>query len=221
MPHLYLHHLVPHLHVHLLCPVLLCKHFSSASWSSCRRCESDSVSRVWRVAPIWTVAPLWTVAPQALLSKGSLGKSTGVGCRSLPPGIFPAQGLNLSLLHCRQILCHLSHRGCPMLHFVHRQYWRDAARARKHLTSISQLSFLFAEYRGQWIGVWMAQSHLSCSDWPAPALHSSPILPTWQPVSQQLQLHPQAKGQLLPPTPSGYAGPLLRTSPGPWLMVSG
>ena len=160
-------------------------------------------------------------SPQALLSKGSLGKSTGVGCYSLSLGIFPAQGLNLSLLHCRQILCHLSHRGRPMLHFVNRQYWRDAARSRKHLTSISQLSFLFAEYRDQWIGVWMAQSHLSSSDWLAPALHSSPILPTWQPVSQQLQLHPQAKGQLLTPTPSGYAGPLLCTSPGPWLMVSG
>ena len=55
-------------------------------------------------------------------------------------------------------------RGRPMLHFVNRQYWRDAARSRKHLTSISQLSFLFAEYRDQWIGVWMAQSHLSSSD---------------------------------------------------------
>ena len=32
------------------------------------------------------------------------GKNTGVGCHSLLQGIFPTQGLNLGLLHCRQIL---------------------------------------------------------------------------------------------------------------------
>ena len=30
-------------------------------------------------------------------------------------GIFPTQGLNLGLLHCRQILYHLSHQGSPVL----------------------------------------------------------------------------------------------------------
>ena len=32
------------------------------------------------------------------------GKSTGVGCHSLLQGIFPTQGLNPRLLHCRQML---------------------------------------------------------------------------------------------------------------------
>ena len=32
------------------------------------------------------------------------GKNTGVGCHFLLLGIFPTQGLNLCLLHCRQIL---------------------------------------------------------------------------------------------------------------------
>ena len=36
------------------------------------------------------------------------GKHTGVGDDSLLQGIFPAQGSNLSLLHCRQILYCLS-----------------------------------------------------------------------------------------------------------------
>ena len=36
------------------------------------------------------------------------GKSTGVGCHFLLQRIFPTQGLNPSLLHCRQTLCHLS-----------------------------------------------------------------------------------------------------------------
>ena len=33
---------------------------------------------------------------------------------SLLQEIFPTQGLNLSLLHCRQILYHLSHQGRPV-----------------------------------------------------------------------------------------------------------
>ena len=38
------------------------------------------------------------------------GKSTGVGCYFLLQGIFPTQGSNLGLLHCRQTLYHLSHQ---------------------------------------------------------------------------------------------------------------
>ena len=38
-------------------------------------------------------------------------KNTGVGRHSFLQGIFPTQGMNLSLLHCRQILYHLSHQG--------------------------------------------------------------------------------------------------------------
>ena len=41
----------------------------------------------------------------------SLGKNTGVGCHFLLQGIFPTQGSNPGLLHCRQMLYHLSHQG--------------------------------------------------------------------------------------------------------------
>ena len=41
----------------------------------------------------------------------SPGKNTGAGCHSLLQGIFPTQGLNLGLLHCKQILYHLSHQA--------------------------------------------------------------------------------------------------------------
>ena len=37
---------------------------------------------------------------------------TGVGSRSLLQGIFLTQGLKPGLLHCRQILHHLSNQGC-------------------------------------------------------------------------------------------------------------
>ena len=45
-------------------------------------------------------ASLWTVARQAPLSMGFPGKDTGVGCHFL--------------LHCRQILYHLSHHRSPL-----------------------------------------------------------------------------------------------------------
>ena len=43
----------------------------------------------------------------------SPGQNTGVGSRSLFQGIFPTQGLNPGLPHCRQILYCLSHQGSP------------------------------------------------------------------------------------------------------------
>ena len=43
------------------------------------------------------------------------GKNTGMGCHVLLQGIFQTQGLNLVLLHCRQILYHLSYQGSPLL----------------------------------------------------------------------------------------------------------
>ena len=41
----------------------------------------------------------------------SPSKNTGMGCHALLQGIFPTQGSNPLLPHCRQILYHLSHQG--------------------------------------------------------------------------------------------------------------
>ena len=41
------------------------------------------------------------------------GKNTEVGSYSLLQGIFPTQGSNLGLPHCRQILYQLSHQQSP------------------------------------------------------------------------------------------------------------
>ena len=43
----------------------------------------------------------------------SPGKNTGVGGHSLLQGIFPTQGLNPGLPHCKRILYQLSHQGSP------------------------------------------------------------------------------------------------------------
>ena len=49
--------------------------------------------------------------PHGLYSPwNSLGQNTGVGSLSLLQGIFPTQGLNPGLLHCRWILYQLSHK---------------------------------------------------------------------------------------------------------------
>ena len=45
----------------------------------------------------------------------SSGQNTGVGSLSLLQGIFPTQGSNPGLPHCRQILCQLSHKGSPRI----------------------------------------------------------------------------------------------------------
>ena len=45
------------------------------------------------------------------------GKNIGVGCHFLLQGIFLTQGQNsdlLSLLHCGQVLYHLSHKAKPL-----------------------------------------------------------------------------------------------------------
>ena len=51
--------------------------------------------------------------PGSSVHGDSPGKNIGEGCHSLLQGIFPTQGLNPGLPHCRWILYHLSHQGSP------------------------------------------------------------------------------------------------------------
>ena len=46
-----------------------------------------------------------------ILCQALPGKNTGVDYHFLLHGIFPTQGSNSGLLHCRQTLYHLSHKG--------------------------------------------------------------------------------------------------------------
>ena len=57
-----------------------------------------------------------SLQPQELYSPwNSSGQNTGVGSYSLLQGIFPTQGSNPGLPHCRQILYQLSHQGSPRI----------------------------------------------------------------------------------------------------------
>ena len=60
--------------------------------------------RVKSLTHVELFATPWTVAYQAPLSMEFPGKNTGVCCNFLLQGIFPIQGSNPGLLHCRQTL---------------------------------------------------------------------------------------------------------------------
>ena len=57
---------------------------------------------------------LTEVSVRLLCLWDSPGKNTRIGSHSLLQGFFLIQGSNLGLLHCRQILCCLSHQGSPL-----------------------------------------------------------------------------------------------------------
>ena len=65
-----------------------------------------SLSRARLSATPWIVGCTKLLRPWDFQSK-----STGVGCHFLLQGIFPTQGSNPGLSHCRQTLYHLSHQG--------------------------------------------------------------------------------------------------------------
>ena len=68
-------------------------------------CEGQSESR-----PVMSDS----LQPHGLYSpRNSPGQNTGVG--SLLQGIFPTQGSNPGLPHCRRILNQLSHKGSPRI----------------------------------------------------------------------------------------------------------
>ena len=55
-----------------------------------------------------------SLQPHGLYSQwNSPGQNTGVSSLSFLQEIFPTQGLNPGLLHCRQIFYQLSHKGSP------------------------------------------------------------------------------------------------------------
>ena len=69
-----------------------------ASGPSSQKVKVKSFSRVQLSGTPWLLCP-WD----------SPGKNTGVGCYFLLQGIFPTQGSNPGLLHCRQMLYHFFH----------------------------------------------------------------------------------------------------------------
>ena len=90
-------------HVHWVGDAIQLSHPLSSPWVS-------EVSEVAQSCP--TLGdPMDCSLPGSSIHGIFPGKNTGVGCHCLLQEIFPTQGLNLSLQHCRQTLYHLSHQG--------------------------------------------------------------------------------------------------------------
>ena len=70
----------------------------------------------WKLfSPFWLFATPRTIVHQAALSMGFSRHEYWSGLPCPPPGGLSTQGLNLGLLHCGQILYHLSHQGSPRI----------------------------------------------------------------------------------------------------------
>ena len=75
---------------------------------------SVQFSSVHSLSCVWLFATPWTAAHPAPLSMGFSRQEHWSGfCHFLLQGIFPTQRSNPGLLHCRQILHHLSHLLYP------------------------------------------------------------------------------------------------------------
>ena len=84
----------------------------------------------------------WSL-PGSYVHRDSPGKNTGVGSFSLVQGIFPTQGSNPGLPHCRQILYQPSHQGSPrILEWVAYPFSRGSSRPRNQ-TGISCIGGCF------------------------------------------------------------------------------
>ena len=90
-------------------------------WAQCGSVTRSVVSNSLWPHELWPTRLLCPWDPS--------GKMTGVGCHALLQGIFLTQGLNLGLLHCRQILHCLSHREaqCGRGRCPSNAVWKDPA----------------------------------------------------------------------------------------------
>ena len=77
----------------------------------------------------------------------SPGKNTGVGCHALLQGIFPTQGSNPGLSHCRWIFHHLSRKGSPrILEWVAYPFSRGSSQPRNG----TRVSYITGEFFTSW-----------------------------------------------------------------------
>ena len=95
-------------------------HQSLFPW--CKNRDSERLSYIAKSYSWWKWKSLSCVqlfATHGLFSPwNSSGQNTGAVSHSLLQGIFPTQGSNPGLPHCRWILCQLSHREAQ-------EYWRE------------------------------------------------------------------------------------------------
>ena len=121
-----------------------------------------SETELWLIHTIiWSESESRSVLSDSLWPHGlyslwnSLGQNTGVGSHSLLQGIFPTQGSNPGLLHCRQILYQLSHQGSPrILEWVAYPFSSESSWPRNQ-TGVSSIA-------GEFFTSWATREALIC-----------------------------------------------------------
>ena len=139
--------------------------------------------------------------------RNSPGQNTGVGSLSLLQGIFPTQGSNPGLPHCRQILYQLSHQGSPrIVEWAAYPFSRGSSWSRNR-TGVSWIACIFFT---NWV---MRETPVAKS---SPTLHDSmdynpPEFPVTHHLPDFAQVHVHCIGDaiqpshpLLPPSPSAF-----------------
>ena len=112
-------------------------------WSSIACVCPQSLSRVW------LCNHMDCSLSGSFLHKNSPGKNIGVGSHAPFQAIFPTQGSNPGLLHCRQILYHLSCQGSPwILKWVNYPFSRGSSWPRKW----TEVSFIAGAFFTSWVG---------------------------------------------------------------------
>ena len=114
--------------------------FWALNWSSLSlHCESEIRSVVRLFATPWPIQ-----------SMTSPGHNIGMGSLSLFQRIFPTQGSKPGLLHCRQILYQLSHKGSPrILKWVAYSFSRGSSQPRNR-TGVSCIASGFFATELSW-----------------------------------------------------------------------
>ena len=95
-----------------------------ACWWECKLIQSLEKERKRSCSVMFYSLQPHALWPTRLIHpRGFPGKNTGMGCHFLFQGLFPTQGSNPGLPHCRQTLYRLSHQGFP-IQSLWRTIWR-------------------------------------------------------------------------------------------------
>ena len=113
----------------------------------------------------------------------SPGQNTRVGSLSLLQGIFPTQGLNPGLLHCRQIL-YLSHKGSSrILEWVAYPFSRESSWSRNQMGVSCNAGRFFTNWATREFSSVQSFScvQLFATPWTAACQASLSIINSWSP----------------------------------------
>ena len=138
-----------------------------------------SLYKLWVLLKVKVAQSCPTLCPHGPYSPwNSPGQNTGVGSLSLLQGIFPTQGSNLGLPHCRRILYQLSHKGSPrILEWVAYPFSKGFSRPRNG-TRVSCIA-------GGFFANWAIKEALNITN----DFHLWDVLPSVRPQRKRLETY--------------------------------